>query len=232
MSDTHQITPGVIHIPPPNPPEAFNPKDVIEAAGGTVSEKNKGFMPLTDFNPEKPYADMKAFVESRQQRIDASPLNPENVIAKIETQNRDAEEKREGYWRNRTEDWGKFYGDRTTDLMAHHSAVLALKDEKISELREKNKELKDENKALQGQHETDVDRRVTDLERYYADILALTEKVADAKIERLHHEYTRLDTERDNLRREQDTFNNDKNDWLRSIIDKVKAFKVSTLFTK
>ena len=67
MSDTIQSPHTVVVTQ--KPAQTFDPKDVVEAAKGVVSGDGKGFMPLTDFPPTKPYEDWQYFLEKQRDEL-------------------------------------------------------------------------------------------------------------------------------------------------------------------
>lgn len=243
MSDAAPITPNFIQIPPPNPPLTFDPKGIVEAVKGIVSENGKGFIPATNFNPEQPYKDIKEFVEGRQKRIDESPLNPEKRIADLEGENdilgKRHETDLEKYRADRTSDQVAFHKTLIDELNRYHVDVLRLKDETIGKLRDKNGELKAENKRLDDQHQQDVNIRIDDLQQYHTQILSLTREVSEVKLERLDVERRRLDeiwqklgAERDRLKEDQKTLVDEKKSWLGTLTTALKDMEVAKLFKK
>ena len=215
MSDTTPIIPNFIQIPPPNPPQTFDPKGIVEASLGVVSETGKGFIPATNFNPEQPYKDIKEFVEGRQERIDNSPLNPEKYIGDIKEAHKDNQQRREEHFTQRVGDFERFYTDRLAALTACHEKVLELKNAEIGQLHTRVAELKaerthyeSERDALVAQRFADLqtynDRRIADLERNHASELALTERfnqfvqqTRDAEDQKVNAAKKALDTERE-----------------------------------
>lgn len=239
MSNT--TPPTFIQIPPPEPQQTFDPRGVIEAARGVVTEKDNGFAPLTPLNPQKQYEDLIKHLGDQQQRLDRSPVDPANRISELVTKNNGLETKNDDLAKLRKDDLEKYLKDRSTDLVeyhnrriseleGHHNAVLRLKDDKITELQTRVTSLKEAKKHLEDQHKADIEQRMIDMQHYHAEVLRLTREVSEARLERLEDErrrltdgWTKLDVAKGSLDEERKT-------WMDKLIATAKDFKIAKFF--
>jgi len=204
--------------------------EVAEKLKPTIPTDQNGFMPLTDFDPKKPYEDWQKFIEARCEKVENSKLTLDDYATKLKDAHDSNQVRREEHFTQRTEDWKKHYEARIGDLQKYHENVLTIKDDKIQELETDVQKLKDENKDFRDRHEADVRNRMNDLENYHNEIARLTREVADAKLERLAKEQAHLDTAREKLFISQDALANAQNDWLESWMTKVKECTIAKFF--
>jgi len=204
--------------------------DVVQNAKPTFPKTDNGFMPISEFDPKKTYEDWKEFILRHVQYVENGKLTLEQFVTKLQ----DCFDKR-------TADWKTHYDALITELRTHHDAlVTVLKDKheilldakktESEELKKKNEALKTENKKLRDEKISDLEKYHAEAERYRDEINRLTREVADAKLERLAIERDHLDVDRSQLRNDQNTLFAEKQDWLKSIVDKVKDFKIAKLF--
>ena len=226
MSDTPVISPvPVIALPPVNPPQTFNPKDVVEAAQGIVKEKDKGFIPSTDFHPEKPYEDWTQYLKERQAQIDKSPLSPEQIINDFKAAKTHLVERHETDLTALREALEKYYESRLTVLTDYNDNSLSWRDQLNGELRSRAAAFESEKKVLEERLITELadyyDKRIQELERFHREFKselgvqltdakdrehALKDKVADLEQERTRW----LDERRDWLDKRETAFGEEK----------------------
>ncbi|MCL2876556.1 MAG: hypothetical protein FWF12_09790 [Betaproteobacteria bacterium] len=215
--------------------------DVVEKAKPSLPPLENGFMPLTKFDPQKPYEDWQTFIEKRIALNERDKLTPDSYAIELKNTHDDNQNRREEHFRQRTEDFEKYNNARVLDLEKHnhvrilglekyHTDILALKEEKINDLERKNAELKTKNDYFEQRHLDDVRDHLDKQREYHDRILILTQDVANAKLEWLEIERTHLDTEREKLSKAQDALANEKQNWLTSMMMSIKESKIAKLF--
>ena len=212
---------------------------VVGMAKPTIPEGDNGFVPLKEFDIQKPYDAVEGYLKNWQERLDERQLQPERFIENLTKTHEENQKRRDVHYEQRTADLQKFSETRITDLQNHHSVEIHLKDEKIDELNGKVKELKDKNQWLEDRHEADLNQRIIDQRDYHAEILRLTREVSEARLERLHEEAKRLNEgweklteDRASLNTDQKELSDDRKGFLGSLIASFKELKLAKLIGK
>lgn len=174
MSDIIQSPNPVIVTPNPSP--AFDPKDIVEATNGVISGDGKGFMPLTDFPPTKPYEDWQGFLdkqrdtlEQERQRLAAEDPKTffEEQARKFEAEKNRLEQRCESNLESRLSDLEKRYEERLDYQTKYQKDELTLRNVEIEKLEAKNKELEEREKELNEQILTERNQLFEENKQYY-----------------------------------------------------------------
>lgn len=186
MSNTIQSPPPVVVTPTPS--QTFDPKDIVEAANGIISGDGKGFMPLTDFPPTKPYEDWQAFLEKQrdilnQDRERLLAEDPrtffEEQARKLEVEKNRLEQRCESNFEARLSDLEQRYVERMADQATYYSYGIARREEDIGKLDAKIKILEDAIKSLEERCITNNDLRIEEHTRHYEARIADMERYRD-----------------------------------------------------
>ena len=222
-----------------NLPEHF--KDlaaVVEKAKPSFPQMENGFMPLTSFDPHKPYEDLQRYLDEYARWLRENKLSPEQYAAALSDAFEAAGKRCVKHYEERFEDWRKRCEERIADLTGFHQEkerlAKTLSDErvnilngKIRELEEIRDKLREKNGEFEEQHRNDVENRLKIQGEYNEKILELTREAAKARLERLDDERGHLDEEKRQLRDEQRELAVAKRDWLSSLADKIRSLDVS-----
>lgn len=186
MSNTIQSPSPVVVTQTPS--QTFDPKDIVEAANGIISGDGKGFMPLTDFPPTKPYEDWQAFLEKQrdtlnQERERLVAEDPrtffEEQVRKLEAEKNRLEQRCESNFESRLADLEQRYVERMTDQEANHNYGIARREEEIGKLDAKIKNCEDIIKSLEERCIANNDLRIEEHTRHYEARIAEMERYQD-----------------------------------------------------
>lgn len=173
MSTIQSPPPVIVN---PVPPQTFDPKDIVQAANGIISGDGKGFMPLTDFPPTKPYEDWQTFLEKQretlnQERARLESEDPktffEEQVKKLETEKSRLEQRHESDLETRLSDLEQGHTERLTDREKHHSDEITQRDGEIRKLESKTKDLEAENNSFISRILSDNNQRIDDNRQLY-----------------------------------------------------------------
>jgi len=176
MSEATPTTPTFIQIPPPNPPNTFDPKGVLEAGNGIVPKDGKGFVPLTDFPPTKPYDDWSGFLDKKDQQLEEERIRLRNddPVTKLEndkealkTRNKELDARHEADLNQRINDLEEYLRKRHDDLTRFHGEELRLNEYGKDDLKARVANLEAVRNTLEARIITDNDRHVEELKNQY-----------------------------------------------------------------
>jgi len=218
----------------PKIPDHIDAKGVVEAVRGVMHETDKGFLPIKDIDLQKPYDLLTTHLQEQQDRLNNSRVDPDNVIDKLETENKELEQKHENDFEQRILDRDNDYRARSEELEKHLAEVSRLKDAEIGIWQERVKELKGKNQDLKEKFETERDlrlnelqrfhdQRIADLERYHANELALTERYAQRLEEKLQ-------TDEERIREDEKTLREDRNKIFEKAVETISDLKLTEHF--
>lgn len=166
MSDIIQSPSPV--IVKPKPPQTYDPKDIVEAT--------KGYMPLTNFSPNKPYEDWQGFLEKQrdtlnQERERVAAEDPKTFfkgrVGKLEDEKSKLEQRHESDLESRLSDLKQQYEDRLADREQYHTNGIARRDDEVDKLEAKIQELESETKSLETRIISDSDQRLEENKQHY-----------------------------------------------------------------
>jgi len=176
MSEATPTIPTFIQIPPPNPPTTFDPKGVIEAGCGIVPKDGKGFVPLTDFPPTKPYDDWSGFLDKKNQQLEEERvrLRNDDPVTKLENENealknrkKELENRHETDLNQRVIDLEEYLKRRHDDLVKFHADELRLNDYGKDDLKTRVATLEGVRNTLEARIIADNDQHFSDLRNQY-----------------------------------------------------------------
>lgn len=174
MSDTIQSPHTVVVTQ--KPAQTFDPKDVVEAAKGVVSGDGKGFMPLTDFPPTKPYEDWQYFLEKQRDELnqererllaDDPKTFFEEQAKKLEAEKNRLEQRCESDLKAHLSDLKQRYEERLTDQAKYHGDGISRREDEIYKLETKIQVLETETKSLVAQIIANTERRLEENTQHY-----------------------------------------------------------------
>jgi len=199
-------------------PDHIDAKGVVEAAHGVIPNDGKGFIPVTDFPPTKPYEDWKEYLKDWQGRLGDCIANPDEYIQRLLEDNENLKKARKDYEENyvRVLEKGsvneieRHCEERLKDLKEYHGEVVQMKNGRIQELENDVKTLKTENDDIRRKYLDEIntllnDRR-KDIETYERELLDKLKEVDEqwerkweAELRRLDADRSALNTERQSL---------------------------------
>jgi len=196
MSEPTQVTPTVIALPSASAPQTFDPKGVVEAAQGMMPNDSKGFMPLTNFDPNQPYKSYAEFLskqredlEKDRQRVASDDPKTffEGQTKKLEGEKKTLEDQHKADLQARLDDLLAKYQEQIAALSKYHGGETSWRDAKIGELESRINTLKSEIKALEAQHISDNDQRIEENARHYEQRLADMKEHSDKLCEAMRN---------------------------------------------
>ena len=172
-----------------------------------IVASTKGYMPLDNFDPQKPYETLAKHLEAWQNRLDGNQLQPEDFINELKAAKRGLREKLDAAHMEHIRILKSTYDDRTGDLTTNHGEIRGL-------IEAWSKEWEGRAKAIETKlEEALIDyctKRVDDLKDYHDKIeQELRDQIAD-----LRNREQELKSKADDLERERHRWLDERREWL------------------
>ncbi len=204
----------VVAINPPQLPEHFDVKGVVEAARGIVQESGKGFIPVADFSPTKPYEEWTKHLEDWQRRLDESPLDPATALEELKAGKKELEIKHENDFERRLSDLASGYNDRKCEWKEHHRDMLELFTQWRDEWKDRFNPIEVRKDALEEELVKALvnyyDTRLQELARFHEEFKG----ELNSQITNLRNREKELNTKIADMEQERRQWMDERRDWL------------------